>query len=110
MTDNIIHLAGRILPPCHSVARSRGKKDRAPFYRASSRLADNRSGLSLEELRLRGLAAETMTPRSFSTRAAFKFAQAADAVFNVFSGLFIAVFGILYFLSPFIALGCMFFL
>lgn len=76
-------------------------------FKASSRRADNRSGLSSEELRLRGLAAETMTPHSLSLCSALKLSQVADTTFNIASGLLIAFFIILYFLSPFIALGCL---
>src|SRR5687768_3631341 len=51
-----------------------------------------------------------MTMHSFPSRSALKLAQAADAVFNVFSGLFIAAFVLLLFASPFIAAFCLLFL
>ena len=75
-TREPIQLAGcKPLHPVNSVARSRGKKDRA----------------------------------SLSTRSALKLAQAANAVFDIFAGLLIALFIILLFASPFIAFGCLLF-
>lgn len=119
MTDNIIHLAGRVPSPPHdAVAWPRGKKGHAPFYPTASVLVGQReSRLSERSPADRSWAAQAgihspvqgdRLSHSFSTRAALNLAPIAKAMLDVASGLFIAVFGLLYFLSPFIALGCLF--
>lgn len=117
----LTHLAGRIpltpLPLGRTVPRQ--GKDRAPFYPAADSLVGQREDRLSEMFPpAGGRAAQAglyvsgqgnSLSHSFPTRAAFKFAQAADAVFNVFSGLLIAAFILLLFASPFIALGCLLF-
>ena len=79
-------------------------------FRASPQRDANSSVLLREELRLWGLAAEKSTPHSFSSRAALKFAQFAQAMLDVSVGLLIASFVIFLFASPFIASFCLLFL
>jgi len=78
-------------------------------FRASPREDANSSVLLREELRLWGLAAEKLTPHSFSPRASLKLAQVADAVFDIAAGLFIALYIIFLLASPFIAAFCLLF-
>lgn len=119
-TRELIQLAGRVLPP-PPLGRTvpRQGKDRAPFYPAADSLVGQREDRLSEMFPpAGGRAAQAglyvsgqgnSLSHSFPTRAALKLAQLADTVFNVFSGLLIALFVLLLFASPFIALGCLLF-
>lgn len=121
VTREPIQLAGRMpLRQVNSFARSRGKKDRAPFYPATGSLVGQREDRLSETLPPgSGGAAQAGLyvsgqgnglSHSFSSCAALKLSQFANAVFDISAGLLIALFIILLFASPFIAAFCLFFL
>lgn len=91
---NVIQLAGRIpLRPANTVARSRGKKDRAPFYPTAMVLVGQREGrLSERSPADRSWAAQAgihspvqgdRLSHSFSLCSALKLSQVADTTFNI---------------------------
>jgi hypothetical protein len=108
--SNIIHLAGRFSPPPSTLGCTvpRQGNDRAPIYRASPRGDANSSVPSREELRLWGLAAEKLTPHSFSSRAAWAWNVVLE-ISKSFTFFLICLFGGLVItgaaLSPFIYLS-----
>ena len=110
LVSNVIQLAGAI--PSRLRPRLHGPEARMTMhsFRASPQRDANSSVLLREELRLWGLAAEKSTPHSFSSRAALKLTQIAQTVFDVAVGLFIALFILFLFASPFIAVFCLLFL
>ena len=107
--SNIIQLARRCPPPpSPSVAWSRAQE--TTMHNSASMQAGNNLSPDLFASVFAGSHGGEMNQHLFTSRAALKLAQFAQTVFDVAVGLFIALFILFLFASPFIAAFCLLFL